>query len=101
MVRKIRADITFKDGTAAEWEAKNPILKPGEPGVATDTGKFKVGDGVTRWNDLPYYLTVDDLPPGGDGQAMILLQDHLNSLNPHPVYDDGPSFVLLYENAKV
>lgn len=27
--------------------------------------------------------------------------DHASSETPHPVYDDGPSFSLLYENAKV
>lgn len=26
----------------------------GEPGFETDTGKIKVGDGVTRWTDLGY-----------------------------------------------
>lgn len=27
------------------------------------------------------------------------LQEHINSSTPHPVYDDGPSLVLLFENA--
>lgn len=26
---------------------------------------------------------------------------HVNSGTPHPVYDNGPSLVLLYQNAKV
>lgn len=29
------------------------------------------------------------------------LLDHVNDETPHPVYDDGPSLFLLYENAKV
>jgi hypothetical protein len=29
------------------------------------------------------------------------LNEHVNSETPHPVYDDGPSLALLYENAKV
>jgi hypothetical protein len=29
------------------------------------------------------------------------LSEHVNSETPHPIYDDGPSLVLLYENAKV
>lgn len=81
MVQKIRADITFKDGTAAEWQLKNPVLRPGEPGIATDTAKFKIGDGLTRWEDLPYYLTVDDLPSGGDGQVMDRVEELSSSVS--------------------
>lgn len=49
-------------GTAAQWEdVKNTvILAAGEIGLETDTGKFKVGDGVTVWNDLSYYLRDSD-----------------------------------------
>jgi len=32
----------------------NPILSVGEPGVETDTGQMKVGDGIHSWNALPY-----------------------------------------------
>lgn len=69
--------IQLRRGTAAEWAANNPILLPGEVGYerdtasdATDTtdtftygitnggsGAIKIGDGVTRWADLPYLLT--------------------------------------------
>ena len=49
-------------GTAAQWEdVKNTvILAAGEIGLETDTGKFKVGDGVTVWNALSYYLRDSD-----------------------------------------
>lgn len=45
-------------------------------------------------------------PPGpqglpGDVAGEIELDAHVNSLTPHPVYDDGPSLSLLYENVKV
>ncbi len=41
-------------------------------------------------------------PPGPPGSsASALLDEHINSELPHPVYDDGPSFELLYQNAKV
>ena len=39
-------------------------------------------------------------PPGPPGDAGQALQDHIDSPTPHPVYDDGPSLVLFYENAK-
>lgn len=38
-------------------------------------------------------------PPGVDGTAAVL--EHIDSELPHPVYDDGPSLTLIYENAKV
>lgn len=47
--------------TAANWAAANTLLIPAEFGVESDTWLFKVGDGVTRWNDLDYYGT------GGSG----------------------------------
>ena len=40
--------------TAAQWAAKNPVLLDGELGVVTDNpNSYKIGDGVTAWNDLP------------------------------------------------
>ena len=51
----LRALIQFKRGLSSEWINKNPILDSGEPGYEEDTGNFKVGDGTSRWNDLPYF----------------------------------------------
>ena len=39
----------------------NPILEKGEI-ACTDTNKFKIGDGVHAWNDLPYVLMSNDIP---------------------------------------
>jgi hypothetical protein len=46
--------IQLRRGTAAEWTAANPVLAQGEPGVETDTGKQKFGNGVAAWSALPY-----------------------------------------------
>lgn len=46
--------IQLKRGSASDWTAANPILLQGEPGFETDTGKFKIGDGVTLWAALAY-----------------------------------------------
>jgi hypothetical protein len=43
-----------RDKTAIQWAAANPVLLNGEPGVETDTGFCKIGDGLTAWNALPY-----------------------------------------------
>lgn len=89
--------LKFRRGLAREWVATNHLLQSGEPGYEEDTNKYKVGDGIRRWNDLPYFGETDPL----HGITRQDLTDHVESLTPHPVYDDGPSFLLLYENAKV
>ena len=53
----------FRRDTLANWKSANPVLREGEmglelPGVVGDDGvkmfKFKIGDGATAWNALPY-----------------------------------------------
>lgn len=46
--------IRFKRGKKETWEKLNILLHCGEAGVEIDTNRFKIGDGVTRWNDLQY-----------------------------------------------
>jgi len=52
-------------GTAAQWISTNdgdgPILEVGEIGFETDTGKFKIGDGVNNWIDLDYFLDESEI----------------------------------------
>lgn len=66
-----------------------------------DSGRFKMGDGVTKWLDLPYFSPNEAGDSPIAGISMAQFQAHIDSLTPHPTYDDGPSFKLLYENAKV
>lgn len=46
--------IQLRRDTAANWTTANPVLAQGEEGYELDTGKRKVGDGVTTWNSLAY-----------------------------------------------
>ena len=57
----VKSTIKHRRGTTAQWESRNPILKDAEFGVDLDTGKFKVGNGVSRWLDLPYFVNEEDL----------------------------------------
>lgn len=43
-----------KSDTAENWKNLNPILPYGNVGTESDTDKKKIGDGVLRWNSLPY-----------------------------------------------
>ncbi len=46
--------IQIRRGTAAQWALANTLLAEGEIGLVTDTGQYKIGDGVTLWNDLTF-----------------------------------------------
>ena len=46
--------VQLRRGTAAQWASINPILVEGELCVELDTEKFKIGNGVSAWNSLPY-----------------------------------------------
>lgn len=46
--------IQWRRDTAANWTAVNPVLSEGMPGYEKDTGRLKIGDGVTPWTSLPY-----------------------------------------------
>ena len=44
-----------RNDTAARWQSINPVLAQGELGIVSDGAKgYKIGDGVTKWNDLEY-----------------------------------------------
>lgn len=40
--------------TNAEWESEDPILTEGDYGFVSDTGEYRVGDGVSTWSTLVY-----------------------------------------------
>lgn len=46
--------IMFQRGTKAEWENSKLILLDGELAVESDTSKIKIGDGKSKYIDLPY-----------------------------------------------
>jgi hypothetical protein len=54
--------IQMRRGAAATAATDNVTLAAGEIGVETDTGKFKIGDGSTPWNSLPYGTDLSRLP---------------------------------------
>jgi hypothetical protein len=66
-----------------EWSNSNPVLMLGEVGVEFDTRKIKIGDGVTSWNDLDYFMYVPpsisnaDLSNVSDG-SILVYKDSVN-----------------------
>ena len=53
----LNARIQNRRDTAANWEAKNPVLLAGEVIIVTTNAgdtRFKVGDGVKTYTQLPF-----------------------------------------------
>ena len=47
--------IQLRRDTASNWSSNSTIiLSSGEPGFETDTGKFKIGNGIDDWGSLDY-----------------------------------------------
>ena len=51
--------IKNRRGPSSEWASVAPVLAAGEFGIESDTGKIKIGDGVTAWPLLPYLTDHD------------------------------------------
>ena len=56
MAKKIiKAQMKQRRDTKANWASTNPVLLAGELGIVSDDPNlYKVGDGATAWNSLPF-----------------------------------------------
>lgn len=54
---------TIRNDSNENWALVNPVLLKGELGIEfSETGsKIKIGNGVTPWNDLPYFNEIDNV----------------------------------------
>lgn len=50
----VQTVIKVRRDTQANWGSTNPVLAAGEQGFVTDTRYYKVGNGTSAWNDLPF-----------------------------------------------
>ena len=74
-------EIHIRRDSTLNWYASNPRLGLGEPGVDMDLHRFKIGNGIDRWNQLPYMD--DDLYKLLDKQSQEIadrVQDLLNKI---------------------
>lgn len=63
--------IQLRRDTAANWSTNNPTPSAGEPCFETDTGKLKIGDGVTAYNNLAYQGGGDSLVKSVDSNFSV------------------------------
>jgi hypothetical protein len=68
-----QADALIRQMTASQWTARNYVLRSGELGIESDTGKQKVGDG-RKWADTPYFT-----PTGHTG--LVSIEDANNAVH--------------------
>lgn len=63
--------IQLRRDTAANWSTNNPTPSAGEPCFETDTGKLKIGDGITAYNSLLYQGGTSDTAVTTDTEQTI------------------------------
>ena len=79
----LNATHIVRNDTEENWALQNPILKQGEIGYITSgthAGMFKVGDGTSHWNVLPFLKAVAN---GGNADTinnLSIISD--NKINP-------------------
>ena len=83
----ISSRIILLNDTKANWDIKADkfVLLKGEIGIESDTNKFKIGDGVSTWENLDYYA--GDGGSGGDVTIPTELADLLEDENHRTVTD--------------
>lgn len=49
----------IRRGSSSEWNSANPVLASGEPGYDITNNIYKIGDGVSSWNNLRSVLDIN------------------------------------------
>lgn len=83
----------LRGDTAANWTGADPVLHNREPGLETDTLKWKVGDGSTSWTGLPYF------GGGGGGGIDFGVANSGTYLDIETTADDGSQGIYLHDTA--
>lgn len=89
-IKNLNSRISWKKDTAANWSTNNPVLLNGEIVVvetASGEERFKIGDGTSRFNALPFQdeavrnqIENDSKYPVPSGQAPTELQSAVSNL---------------------
>lgn len=84
------AIIKFRRGLSAVLAEKNPLLREGEPCIELDTGKLKIGNGISRYLQLGYLS--GEGAPGPQGEPGINGTDGADGLSAYELAQ-GSGFV--------
>jgi len=74
--------IQLRSATQDQWNLVDPVLAMNEIAYDSTSGSIKVGDGVTKWSELPYIKAVssDDVLDFGDEDAIAAATATLSDL---------------------
>lgn len=86
--------IKNRRATKAQWTLLNSVLAAGEIGLEIDTNKFKIGNGLSTWNQLKYF--VDETLSSGSTRSLLndqparrLFEKELISVGSRPLIGVG------------
>jgi hypothetical protein len=80
-------------GTTAEWQNENPLLYEAVIGIEiTGGGKrlLKIGDGVSRWNDLPHF-NAENIAGLPEALALLAAADEQLAPLESPAFTGAPT----------
>ncbi len=73
--------VKIRRGSTSDWAASNPVLALGEIALDMDKHRLKVGNGSSRWAELPFCpVIINDLVTGGVDAALSAEQGKLLKL---------------------
>ncbi len=101
MATVLKTKFQLRRGNAEVWARNNPVLERGEPGFEIDTGRLKIGNGQTAWNDLEYLA-----PQSGAGGGVQPDWNQNDNTQPdyvknRPFYSGDPVETVLVEESAV
>lgn len=83
MNKQIKVRMQQRYNSSEVWRILDPVLERGEIGIESDTGKFKYGNGWTKWSQLEYAFgngltsiicnSIDELPSAADYPGAIAI----------------------------
>lgn len=76
-IKSLKDGVQLRGGTASNLAIVNPVPKAREIMIETDTMRFKIGDGVTSWNELAYCSTTQ---AGDSGVTNSAVNSRLETL---------------------
>lgn len=97
----VHGKVLFRRDTQANWEYVNPILEDGEIGLDKTIRNFKVGDGVTTWSALPYWIGLALILDKTDDSLLAAGQPATYFINSstHPGLDSTDEIITLSPDA--
>lgn len=85
----VKVTLKIRNDIAANWTNNNPILAMGEFGLEQTSLLFKIGDGVTHWNNLPYLNKFDSNKLKHNADGTITFSDDFTALLNKVITTDG------------